>query len=83
MFPVSKVLYSHSIHGPNRVSPTIVSRFSGSGASETPSPRNMAHLAAGAQAASGSNFCQAASLRLAQPHKVPRRPSSASNSASR
>ena len=28
MFPVSKVDYKHLIHGPNRVSATIVSRFS-------------------------------------------------------
>ena len=75
MFP-ERVHYQHLIHGPNRVSATIVSRF--------PQIRpNRPFLPPSLQAASGPNFCQAASFRAAQPHSVPRRTNSSSSSASR
>ena len=42
MFPVSTVHYKHLIHGPNRVSATIVSRFSQSGPTRGTDPQNPA-----------------------------------------
>jgi hypothetical protein len=78
MFPVSKVHHGHLIHGPNRVSATIVSRFS----QHAPFGKPVRDIAAVYQAASGANFCQATSRLAAQPHRVPRPPSSASSSAS-